>query len=268
MFDSLLYSYLIGPCKQLSLRQSHAPAGTFSRCKIKEKTFHALTKKVEIRHLSVKYHNFYGFTDYSKPFSCTFPTSSVISSKWSLNHPHTLPMTQDMSRKCFKTALNRLQEKAFPLLPNHIKREDKQPTSFSNPLSRNTPFNMHCHCNPQSQQTGKARSNGQKAQKARFHRRNTGAGGSRKADGNRFLSEKDMYAEKQTGKYTIRFTRLPTAVQANRHHLSRHPPAARYLFGPMMHCAASAIAAQCISHRSAVHRPLQRAAMSFAAQCV
>ncbi|MDY4997583.1 MAG: hypothetical protein SPF09_00675, partial [Bacteroidaceae bacterium] len=41
----------------------------------KEKTFHALTKKVEIRHLSVKYHNFYGVTDYSKPIFCTFPTS-------------------------------------------------------------------------------------------------------------------------------------------------------------------------------------------------
>lgn len=77
-----------------------------------------------------------------------------------------------------------------------------------------------------------------------------------------------MYAEKQTGKYTTRFTRLPTAVQANRHHLSRHPPAARYLFGPMVQCAASAIAAQCIGHCSAVHRPLQRAAISFAAQCV
>lgn len=103
-----------------------------------------------------------------------------------------------------------------------------------------------------AQQTEKARSNGQKAQKARFHRRNTGAGGLRKADGNRFLSEKDMYAEKQTGKYTIRLTRLPTAVQANRHHLSRHTPAARYLFGPMVHCAASAIAAQCIGHCSAL----------------
>lgn len=131
------------------MRQSHAPAGTFSRCKIKEKTFHALTKKVEIRHLSVKYHNFYGLTDYSKPFFCTFPTSSAISPKWPLNHPHTLQMTQETSRKCFKTALNRLQEKAFPLLPNHTKREDKQPTSFSNPLSRNTPFNMHRHCNSQ-----------------------------------------------------------------------------------------------------------------------
>lgn len=103
-----------------------------------------------------------------------------------------------------------------------------------------------------AQQTEEARSNGQKAQKARFHRRNTEAGGSRKADGNRFLSEKDMYAEKQTGKYTIQFTRLPTAVQANRHHLSRHPPATRYLFGQMVQCAASATAAQCIDHCSAL----------------
>lgn len=105
---------------------------------------------------------------------------------------------------------------------------------------------------PTDQQTGKARSNGQKAQKARFHRRNTGAGGSKKADGNRFLSEKDMYAEKQTGKYTTRFTRLPTTVQTNRHHLTRHPPVARYLFGQMVQCAASAIAAQCIGHCSAL----------------
>lgn len=105
---------------------------------------------------------------------------------------------------------------------------------------------------PTAQQTEKARTNGQKAQKERFHRRNTEAGGSRKAEEDRFLSEKDMYAEKQTGKYTTRFTRLPTTVQANRHHLSRHTPAARYLFGPMVHCAASAIAAQCIGHCSAL----------------
>ncbi len=149
MFDSLYYSYLIGPHKQLPLRQSHAPAGTFSRCKIKEKTFHALTKKVEIRQLSVKYHNFYGLTDYSKPFFCTFPTSSAISPKWLLNHPHTLQMTQETSRKCFKTVPKRLQEKTFPLLPNQIKKENKQPTSFTNLISRNNPFNMHRHCNSQ-----------------------------------------------------------------------------------------------------------------------
>lgn len=51
--------------------------------------------------------------------------------------------------KVLQNRPNRLQEKTFPLLPNHIKREDKQPTSFSNPLSRNTPFNMHRHCNSQ-----------------------------------------------------------------------------------------------------------------------
>lgn len=155
-------------------------------------------------------------------------------------------MTQKTSRKCFKTALKRLQEKAFPLLPNHIKKENKQPTSFTNILSRNNLFDIHRHCNSQPNRPKKAQSNGPKEQKARFHRRNTEAGGSRKADGNRFLSEKDMYAEKQTGKYTIRFTRLPTTVQANRHHLTRHPPATWYLFGQMVHCAASAIAAHCM----------------------
>lgn len=122
-----------------------------------------------------------------------------------------------------------------------------QQTSFpKQPIQHAPPLQLT------AQQTEKARPNGQKAQKARFHRRNTEAGGSRKADGNRFLSEKDMYAEKQTGKYTTRFSRLPTAVQANRHHLSRHPPAAWYLFGPMVQCAASAIAAQCIGHCSAL----------------
>lgn len=122
----------------------------------------------------------------------------------------------------------------------------QQPSFPKQPIQHAPPLQLT------AQQTEEARSNGQKAQKARFHRRNTGAEGSRKADGNRFLSEKDMHAEKQTGKYTTRFTRLPTAVQANRHHLTRHPPAARYLFGPMVHCAASAIAAQCIDHCSAL----------------
>lgn len=121
-----------------------------------------------------------------------------------------------------------------------------QPSFPKQPIRHTPPLQLT------AQQTEKARPNGQKAQKARFHRRNTEAEGSRKADGNRFLSEKDMYAEKQTGKYTTRFTRLPTAVQANRHHLTRHPPAARYLFGPMGHCAASTIAAQCIGHCSAL----------------
>lgn len=121
-----------------------------------------------------------------------------------------------------------------------------QPSFPKQPIRHTPPLQLT------AQQTEKARPNGQKAQKARFHRRNTEAEGSRKADGNRFLSEKGMYAEEQTGTYTIRFTQLPTAVQANRHHLSRHPPAARYLFGPMVQCAASAIAAQCIGHCSAL----------------
>lgn len=150
------------------------------------------------------------------------------------NRPHAA------SRKDFPTpskpyqkgrqATYKFQQSSFP----------KQPIQHAPPLQ------------PTAQQTEKARSNGQKAQKPRFHRRNTGAGGSRKAEEDRFLSEKDMYAEKQTGKYTIRFSRLPTAVQANRHHLTRHPPATRYLFGQMVHYAASAIAAQCIDHCSAL----------------
>lgn len=66
--------------------------------------------------------------------------------------PQTPTCTQNNIKnvpKVLQNRPNRLQEKAFPLLPNHTKREDKQPTSFSNPLSRNTPFNMHRHCNPQ-----------------------------------------------------------------------------------------------------------------------
>ena len=58
-------------------------------------------------------------------------------------------MTQKTSRKCFKTALKRLQEKAFPLLPNHIKNENKQPTSITSLLSRNNLFDIHRHCNSQ-----------------------------------------------------------------------------------------------------------------------
>lgn len=142
--------------------------------------------------------------------------------------------------------------KDFPT-PSKPNQKGKQATyKFHQPSLPKQPIRNTPPLQLTAQQTEKARSNGQKVQKTRFHRRNTEAGGSRKADGNRFLSEKDMYAEKQTGKYTIRFTRLPTAVQANRHHLSRHPPAARYLFGPVVHCAASAIATQCIGHCSAL----------------
>lgn len=142
--------------------------------------------------------------------------------------------------------------KGFPTPSKPYQKERQATHKFHQPPLPKQPIQHALPLQLTAQQTEKARSNGQKAQKARFHRRNTGAGGSRKADGNRFLSEKDMYAEKQTGTYTIRFTQLPTAVQANRHHLSRHPPAARYLFGPMVQCAASAIAAQCIGHCSAL----------------
>lgn len=55
-------------------------------------------------------------------------------------------MTQETSRKCFKTVPKRLQEKTFPLLPNQIKKENNQPTSFTNLISRNNPFDMHRHC--------------------------------------------------------------------------------------------------------------------------
>lgn len=147
---------------------------------------------------------------------------------------------QTASRKGFPTPSKPYQKGKRATYKFHKPSLPKQPIQHTPPLQLT------------AQQTEKARSNGQKAQKARFHRRNTEAGGSRKADRNRFLSEKDMYAEKQTGKYTTRFTRLPTAVQANRHHLSRHPPATRHLFGQMVHCAASAIAAQCIGHCSAL----------------
>lgn len=147
---------------------------------------------------------------------------------------------QTASRKGFSTPSKPYQKERQATIKFHQPSFPKQPIRHAPPLQ------------PTAQQTEKARSNDPKAQKARFHRRNAEAGGSRKADGNRFLSEKDMYAEKQTGKYTIRFGRLPTAVQANRHHLTRHPPATRYLFDPMVHCAASAIAAQCIGHCSAL----------------
>ena len=156
---------------------------------------------------------------------------------------------QSASRKGFPTPSKPYQKGKRATYKFHQPSFPKQPIRHTPPLQLT------------AQQTEKARSNGQKAQKARFHRRNTGAGGSRKAEEDRFLSEKDMYAEKQTGTYTTQFTRLPTALQANRHHLSRHPPTTRYLFRPNG-------ALRCISHRSAVHRPSQRAAMSFAAQCV
>ena len=147
---------------------------------------------------------------------------------------------QSASRKGLPTPSKPYQKGGQATYKFHQPSFPKQPIRHTPPLQ------------PTAQQTEKAHSNGQKAQKARFHRRNTGAGGSRKAEEDRFLSEKDMYAEKQTGKYTIRFSRLPTAVQANRHHQSCYPPATRYLFCQMVHCTASAIAAQCIGHCSAL----------------
>lgn len=77
-------------------------------------------------------------------------------------------MTQETSRKCFKTVLKRLQEKAFPLLPNHIKKEDKQPTSSTNLLSRNNPFDMHRHCNSQPNRPKKPAQTAQKHKKRGF----------------------------------------------------------------------------------------------------
>lgn len=166
-------------------------------------------------------------------------------STYTPNDPGNVPKVlqnrpQTASRKGFPTPSKPYQKEKQATHKFHQPSFPKQPIQHAPPLQHT------------AQQAEKARSNGPKAQKARFHRRNTEAGGSRKADGNRLLSEKDMYAEKQTGKYTIRFSRLPTAVQANRHHLTRHPPAARYLLGPMVHCAASAIAVRCIGHCSAL----------------
>lgn len=77
-------------------------------------------------------------------------------------------MTQKTSRKCFKTALKRLQEKAFPLLPNHIKRKDKQPSSFTNLFSRNNPFDMHRHCNSQPNRPKKPAQTAKKYKKCGF----------------------------------------------------------------------------------------------------
>lgn len=156
---------------------------------------------------------------------------------------------QTASRKDFPTPSKPNQKGKQATYKFHQPSFPKQPIQHAPPLQHT------------AQQTEKARSNGQKAQKARFHRRNTEARGSRKADGNRFLSEKDMYAEKQTGKNTIRFT--PTPNRRSGQQASSDTPPSRHTvpFRPNG-------AIRCISHRSAVHRPLQRAAMSFAAQCV
>lgn len=167
--------------------------------------------------------------------------------------PQTSTCTQNNMKNVPKVLQNRphaASRKGFSTPSKPYQKERQATYKFQQSSFPKHPIQHAPPLQSTAQQTEKARSNGQKAQKARFHRRNTEAGGSRKADGNRFLSEKDMYAEKQTGKYTIRFTRLPTTVQANRHHLSRHPTTTRYLFGQTVHCAASAIAAQCIGHCS------------------
>lgn len=169
--------------------------------------------------------------------------------------PHTPTCTLNNMKNVPKVLQNRPQtasRKDFPTPSKPYQKERQATHKFHQPSFPKQPIQHAPPLQLIAQQTEKARSIGQKAQKARFHRRNTEARGSRKADGNRFLSEKDMYAEKQTGKNTIRFTRLPTAVQANRHHLTRHPSATRYLFGQMVQYAASAIAAQCIGHCSAL----------------
>lgn len=64
--------------------------------------------------------------------------------------PHPPTCTLNNMKNVPKVLQNRphaASEKAFPLLPNHIKKENKQLTSFTNLLSRNNPFNMHRHCN-------------------------------------------------------------------------------------------------------------------------
>ena len=166
-------------------------------------------------------------------------------STYTPNDPGNVPKVlqnrpQTASRKGFPTPSKPYQKERQATYKFHQPFFPKQPIQHAPPLQLT------------AQQTEKARSNDPKVQKVRFHRRNTEAGGSRKADGNRFLSEKDMYAEKQTGRCTTRQTRLPTAFQANRHHQSCYPPATWYLFGQMVHCAASAIAAQCKGHCSAL----------------
>lgn len=169
--------------------------------------------------------------------------------------PQTSTCTQNNMKNAPKVLQNRphaASEKGFSTPSKPYQKERQATYKFQQSSFPKHPIQHALPLQPTAQQTGKARSNGQKAQKARFHRRKTEAGGSRKADGNRLLSEKDMYAEKQTGKYATRFTRLPTAVQADRHHLTHHPPAARYLLGQMVQCAASAIATQCIGHCSAL----------------
>ncbi|MDY4615523.1 MAG: hypothetical protein SO411_07450, partial [Bacteroidaceae bacterium] len=84
---------------------------------------------------------------------------------------------QTASRKGFPTPSKPYQKGKQATYKFHQHSFPKQPIRHTPPLQLT------------AQQTEKAQSNGPKEQKARFHRRNTEAGGSRKADGNRFLSE-------------------------------------------------------------------------------
>ena len=103
-------------------------------------------------------------------------------STYTPNDPENVPKVlqnspQTASRKGFPTPSKPYQKGKQATYKFHQHSFPKQPI-------RHTPSLQLT-----AQQTEKAQSNGPKEQKARFHRRNTEAGGSRKADGNRFLSE-------------------------------------------------------------------------------
>ena len=168
-------------------------------------------------------------------------------STYTPNDPGNVPKVlqnrpQTASRKGFSTPSKPYQKERQATIKFHQPFFPKQPIRHAPPLQLT------------AQQTEKARSNGQKVQKVRFHRRNTEAGGSRKADGNRFLSETDRQ---------IHHTIQPTPNLRSGQQASSDTPPSRHTvpFRPNG-------ALRCVSHRSAVHRPLQRAAISFAAQCV
>ena len=103
-------------------------------------------------------------------------------STYTPNDPENVPKVlqnspQTASRKGFPTPSKPYQKGKQATYKLHQPSFPKQPI-------RHTPSLQLT-----AQQTEKAQSNGPKEQKARFHRRNTEAGGSRKVDGNRFLSE-------------------------------------------------------------------------------
>ena len=134
-------------------------------------------------------------------------------STYTPNDPENVPKVlqnspQTASRKGFPTPSKPYQKGKQATYKLHQPSFPKQPI-------RHTPSLQLT-----AQKTEKARSNGPKEQKARFHRRNTEAGGSRKADGNRFLSEniQACLRDFQTG----------TASMAHKRHLASN---ARGLFG-------------------------------------